>query len=72
MDVLEADRLPGEGAGEGAGEVRSSTSTSSAGVGYVSTSFMRNRSICASGRTYVPSSSMGFWVASTMKGLGSG
>jgi hypothetical protein len=33
---------------------------------------MRNRSSCASGRAYVPSYSMGFCVAATMNGSGSG
>ena len=33
---------------------------------------MRNRSSCASGSGKVPSYSMGFWVAMTMKGAGSG
>ena len=30
-----------------------------------------NRSSCASGRGYVPSMSIGFWVASTMNGVSS-
>ena len=29
-----------------------------------------NRSTCASGRAYVPSVSIGFWVASTRNGFG--
>ena len=32
----------------------------------------RKRSSCASGNAKVPSSSIGFWVASTTKGSGSG
>ena len=35
-------------------------------------SFIRKRSSCASGRGYVPCDSIGFWVAMTMKGAGSG
>ncbi len=31
---------------------------------------MRKRSRCASGSGYTPSDSIGFWVASTRKGVG--
>jgi len=36
------------------------------------TTLNMKRSTCASGSGYVPSLSMGFWVASTRKGSGSG
>ena len=44
---------------------------SSCAVGYVMTAFIMKRSICASGRLNVPSSSIGFCVAMTMNGFGS-
>ena len=45
---------------------------SSASGGYPIDSRIVKRSSCASGRGYVPSYSIGFWVASTMNGRPSG
>ena len=47
-------------------------SVSSSSAGYRTRSLNRNRSSCASGSGYVPSISIGFWVASTKNGAGSG
>jgi hypothetical protein len=44
---------------------------SSCGVGYVTSVMNMNRSSWASGSGYVPSCSIGFWVASTKNGSGS-
>src|SRR5437867_4826874 len=52
--------------------VRSMIAFSSSSAGYRTRSLKRNRSSCASGSGYVPSISIGFCVASTKKGAGSG
>ena len=52
--------------------VRSMISLSSSSAGYVTRSLKRNRSSWASGSGYVPSISIGFWVARTKNGDGRG
>jgi hypothetical protein len=46
----------------------SSIASSDSALGYPMEMRAVNLSRCASGRGYVPSISMGFWVAMTMKG----
>ena len=50
--------------------MRRMISSSSSLSGYPTDSFSMKRSTCASGSGYVPSWSMGFWVARTRKGDG--
>src|SRR4029453_16412446 len=49
---------------------RATMTNSSSSVGYPTSTFIMNRSTCASGSGYVPSVSMGFWVAITRNGSG--
>src|SRR6266851_4445888 len=51
----------------GVNECCSTTFFSSSSEGYSTTTLKRNRSSCASGSGYVPSCSIGFWVAMTRK-----
>ena len=51
---------------------RWTTVSSSSCCGYPITTLSMNRSICASGSGYVPSDSIGFWVAMTRNGSGTG
>ena len=52
--------------------MRWTISSSSIGVGYPITTFIRKRSRWASGSAYTPSDSIGFCVASTRNGSGTG
>ena len=52
--------------------IRRTISISSAMLGCPTSTFIRNRSRCASGSGYTPSDSIGFCVASTRNGRGSG
>src|SRR6266851_5745541 len=52
--------------------VRRAISSKSRSLGNGTRTLKKNRSSCASGSGYVPSSSMGFWVARTKNGDGNG
>ena len=53
-------------------DMRRRISNSSLPRGYGTSTLSRKRSRCASGSGYTPSDSIGFWVAITMKGCGTG